>query len=172
VVVAGLQTIIFLAAEMDNEAAESEKVIRPPSIWLTQVWLAFNAIPILTGGVWACFSIAYRFITHLSALHLSDVRLLPLLKFIGMVGIGILTAITFWALQKRARVGRWLALVFIGVATAKTAYHLLKEDVLARDQSDSLILIDRVFMISVFLFQLAMLYRFAFGRREKAFLSK
>lgn len=155
-----------------EEFAASQALPRPPGIWLTQAWLLFNILPILVGVAWVSFetvraalrgetSIGWSNWSLIALANISNERFMALLQLNAIFGMSILAMVTFWALQKRKRIGKWLALLFTCLVVAKNSYYF------AVNPPGLWSLIGS----PIFLFQLVMLYRFALGKSENAFLS-
>lgn len=144
-------------------ALANQETRRPISIWLTQIWLLFVAVPPLLAGLLAVFHLFRGIIVQgISQLRFGTEARGAVLPLILLAGFGLLALITFWGLQKRARISRWLALFLIGFVVVKNSYYL------AVDQSG----LWNFVTSPIYLLQLVMLYRFSCGKAEQAFLSK
>jgi hypothetical protein len=161
------------ASIQQEELAAPQAPPRPPGIWLTQAWLLLNILPILLGVAWVGFETVRAFLrgetsiglsnwSLIALANVSNERLMALLQLNAVFGMSILAVFTFWALQKRKRSGKWLALLFTCLVVAKNSYYF------AVNPPGLWSIIGS----PIFLFQLIMLYRFTLGKSENAFLSK
>lgn len=157
------------------ELVECQEPACPLSIRLTQIWLVVTGGLPLLGMVVALLRGFYlQFYGKENALpsQFTAESADALLWLLFNCGGGFFALLTAWGLQKRARASRWLALVIIGLVTVRTGYYLVTTWNAAASLSVGIALTDRGLMIATGLLQLTMLFRFAFGKREKEFLSK
>lgn len=152
----------------------SQEPKRPFSIRLTQIWLAVVGVLPMLAVVFGFLHSTYIAITQEVTTPKSTAEAASaLLQMSFLVSFGVYALITIWGLQKRARVSRWLAMIVIAFVTAKSAYYTLwSKEFWIENWPAELLLIDATFVLAIALLQLTMLYRFAFGKAEKAFLSK
>jgi hypothetical protein len=159
--------------DIQPKAEVSQEPEFPFTIRLMQFWLTVSAVLPMLGGVFVLLRILIGLIREPSfILNFNITNAVGLMKLLLIIGFGVFALVTIWGLQKRARVSRWLALVVICIATAKTAHALLGNAFDNEHVSAGLLLVDSVFLSFMCLLQVTMLYRFAFGKIEKAFLSK
>jgi hypothetical protein len=161
-------------SDIQSKTEVNQEPERPFSIRLTQIWLAVVGVLPLLGGLFALLRILYDVIKEPAfLLEFNSNNAVGLMKLSLIIGFGIYALVTIWCLQKRARVSRWLALIVICFATARTAYYTLwSKEFWIENWPAELLFVDGTIALSIALLQLTMLYRFAFGKAERAFLSK
>lgn len=160
--------------DLQSKSVMSQEPKFPFTIRLTQIWLAVVGVLPMLGVVFGLLRGGYLALTQgISTPNPTAETSFALLYVSYLISLGVYSLVTIWGLQKRARVSRWLVLVITGFVTAKSAYYTLwSKEFWVENWPAELYLVDGTIAISITLLQLTMLYRFAFGKAEKAFLSK